>query len=313
MVKYTVVESYENYGRCLKISNDTIEAYVTTDVGPRIIKFGFCGGQNMMFNDLERQTIWEGEEYDAYFFKGAVSYLYGGHRIWVTPERKPETNYPDNEPVEVKYTDKGIVFIPPVQKKNDIQLELEINMDLEGANMQVLNRVTNVRDTEQEFAVWTISVMNKGGLEIVKHSDVDTGLLPNRVISLWPYSNPADYRFYNGKKFMSVKHDAAADRAFKFGTNNQRGKAVYALNGDVFRKEWAPFDASKPYPDGGVSFESYTSDLVLELEVLGPVEKVAPGKSAVLEEKWSLVAEEFMPDARDDAELEEFWNKVWAK
>ena len=30
--------TYGNFGKCLAISNDTMEIYVTIDIGPRIIK-----------------------------------------------------------------------------------------------------------------------------------------------------------------------------------------------------------------------------------------------------------------------------------
>ena len=46
---------FENYGNCLSVSNGMIEAVVTIDVGPRIIYFGFIGGENVLYNDLNRE------------------------------------------------------------------------------------------------------------------------------------------------------------------------------------------------------------------------------------------------------------------
>ena len=40
MVSTTIIESFKDYGKCLCISNGVIEAYVTIDIGPRIIRFG---------------------------------------------------------------------------------------------------------------------------------------------------------------------------------------------------------------------------------------------------------------------------------
>lgn len=312
MVQYYEIENYENYGRCLAVSNGIIEAYVSIDVGPRILRFGFVGGQNMMQNDLNRNTQWKGAAYDAYYGEGTVAYLYGGHRIWITPERAPETYYPDNEPVEVTYTDNGVCFTPPVQRRNDVQLSLEIVMHPEKAEMQVFNRVKNVRDEDREFAVWTVSAMNLGGLEIVQHSKQNNGYLPNRVLSLWSYTNANDYRFFNGSSYMSFRQDPSATcPSFKVGTNNVCGRVIYALGEDVFRKEYAPHDPSKKYEDGGVSFETYISAGILELEALGPVERVAAGETAELAEKWSLVKNPRTPDARDDEALDRFWNEAW--
>ena len=46
MIKIEELESYKNYGRVLSLSNGVISAYVTLDVGPRIIRFGYLDGQN---------------------------------------------------------------------------------------------------------------------------------------------------------------------------------------------------------------------------------------------------------------------------
>ncbi len=312
MVRYYEVEKYENYGRCLAVSNGVIEAYVSIDVGPRILRFGFVGGQNMMQNDLDRVSQWKGAAYDAYYGEGTVAYLYGGHRIWITPERAPETYYPDNEPVEVTYTDNGVCFTPPAQRMNDVQLSLEIVMHPERAEMQVFNRVKNLRDEDREFAVWTVSAMNLGGIEILPHSTENNGYLPNRVLSLWSYTNANDCRFFNGNRYMSFKQDpSASGPSFKVGTNNVSGRVIYALGEDVFRKEYASHDADKKYEDGGVSFETYINARILELEALGPVERVAAGETAELAEKWSLVKNPRTPDARDDEALDCFWNEVW--
>ena len=46
----TEIVSYKKFGRCLRISNGKLEAYITVDVGPRLIKFNCVGMENMMFN-----------------------------------------------------------------------------------------------------------------------------------------------------------------------------------------------------------------------------------------------------------------------
>jgi hypothetical protein len=36
--------SYGGWPNCLRIANDEVELIVTTDVGPRVIRYGFIGG-----------------------------------------------------------------------------------------------------------------------------------------------------------------------------------------------------------------------------------------------------------------------------
>ena len=42
--------SYQGWPNCYLISNGVVEAIVTGDVGPRIIRYGFVGGRNLFRN-----------------------------------------------------------------------------------------------------------------------------------------------------------------------------------------------------------------------------------------------------------------------
>ncbi len=306
-VKIIELANYENFGRCVKISNGTATAVVSADVGPRILFYGFEGGENVMHLDLERKSEWFCDKHDEYYFEGAKSYLYGGHRIWVAPESMPETYYPDNTPVDIEYTENGAVFTAPPQISNNVQLSLEIKMADEGTAMTVSNRVRNVGSTAKEFAVWTVSVMKQGGLEIIPHNTNKTGCLHNRTLNLWEYTNPNDYRFYNGKRYMTVKQDGTAIGKFKIGCNNRSGIAIYAASETVFIKRREVDHDSLVYPDGNSSFETYTDRNVLELEMLDAMKTVEPNEQSELTEYWSLARHSGTPDPRSDDEIDSFF------
>ena len=40
--------AYFNQPNCYKLSNGTVEVIVTTDIGPRIIRYGFQGEENLL-------------------------------------------------------------------------------------------------------------------------------------------------------------------------------------------------------------------------------------------------------------------------
>ena len=101
-------ENFENFGKCLYIANEKQEMRVTVDIGPRIISYNLIGKKNIMFNDLERASMRDNDEYKAVYGSDKAWYIYGGHRFWVSPEKFPVTYYPDNDPVE--YTRNGNVF-----------------------------------------------------------------------------------------------------------------------------------------------------------------------------------------------------------
>src|SRR5436853_500555 len=82
---------YAGWKNCYRVTNGEIELIVTGDVGPRIIRFGFVGGQNL-FKEFPDQLGKTGEE---------KFQLRGGHRVWKAPEDAVATWAPDNVPVEI--------------------------------------------------------------------------------------------------------------------------------------------------------------------------------------------------------------------
>ena len=52
MCKVTLEQTvFENYGKSIRISNGKVDIVVLVDVGPRIIRYGFCGQQNEFCDD----------------------------------------------------------------------------------------------------------------------------------------------------------------------------------------------------------------------------------------------------------------------
>src|SRR5688572_6636888 len=82
--------SYQGWENCYRLNNGTLEVIVTADVGPRIIHFGFIGGENVFKQFPDDMGQKGGNEYR----------FYGGHRIWHAPENRPRTYAPDNDPVD---------------------------------------------------------------------------------------------------------------------------------------------------------------------------------------------------------------------
>lgn len=309
-VEKTILESYESYGRVLKVSNGTIEAYITIDLGPRIVRFAFCGGTNIMYNDAKKEHYNSGDEYDQYYYKGARWYNYGGHRLWISPESCPETYYPDNDPVEYKLTENGAVFTPNPQKENGVQHQIELVMHSTKPEMKVIHRVTNISDKPKEFALWALTVLGQDGCEIIPQNTHDTGLLANRQFAVWPYADLRDDRIYLGHKYITLKQSPDSTAPFKIGLDNFSGLGYYVIDDTVFIKKYYPNHPDGIYPDGGMSFETYTNELFLELETLGELKTVAPGQTEEHIEGWFLASNPGEFDRKDDDSIDSFINKL---
>lgn len=304
MVTVKEIESFKDYGRCLSVSNGVIEAYVTIDIGPRIIKFGYVNGQNLMNSHRSEMAPRCDKEFCDYFGDGRRWENLGGHRIWTSPESYPETYYPDLEPVQYTVTKDGAVFTPKPETENGLAKSLEIKMDADDSNMQVIMNVKNISNEAKQFSVWGLTVSEKKGTVIVKMNDNDTGLLSNRIISVWPYTDMSDKRIYWGNKYVTVTQDPESTKPLKLGFDLNCGTAYYVLGEDVFCKRYETNHPEGNYPDNGCSFEVYTNETIIEVESLGELKTIAPGETNTLIESWSLYKAPCKPDFRSDKSID---------
>ena len=289
--------NYESFGKCVCITNGEIEAYVTIDFGPRIIRCGFVGGENFMKED-KGPTI-EHDLGEDCIFKENKFYIRGGHRFWISPEAMPRTYYPDNEPVAYEKTANGAIFTPPVQVVNDFAFTIEISMDENENKITIDHHVKNVGYWPKEFAPWCITVMAEGGVEVLPQNTTDTGLLSNRTIMLWPYTKINDERFTVTDKYMTLRQDPTVEHPFKVGISQEHPWAAYFRHGCMFVKTYSPVDGGV-YPDNNCTYETYTNDKILEMESLGELKTVNSGETSSHTEVWYLYENVDVPDTDEE-------------
>jgi len=301
--------AYGMWGECVRMANNEIELFATLDIGPRVIRFGYIGGGNIMCEDVEGKSLADGAEFDRRFGAGSAWYIHGGHRLWTSPEAMPRSYYPDNEKVDCKINGNTVTLTPPPQKWTQLQLSIEITMSENSNDVTVKHYITNIGAWEVELAAWALSVLAPGGMEIVPQPTRDTGLLGNRVIALWPYTNMADKRVYWGDKFITLRQDEGAAQPFKFGINSEHtcgghARAAYILDGTMFIKRFN-VNENGNYPDGGMSFETYTNFLMLEMESLSELKKLRTDETVEHTEYWSL--RRGVSEPRNEAEMAELF------
>jgi hypothetical protein len=270
--------AYGGWANCYRLVRDNLELIVTGEVGPRIIRLGFVGQENEFAEfpeDLGRTG-------------GAEWRLYGGHRFWHSPEDKLRTYYPDNEPVAVTEEDGAVQVVQPCETTTGIQKELAITLEGRG-QVSVRHALYNQGLWSVELAPWALSVMAPGGIGIVPqptaaHPD---GLLPNRSLVLWPYTNMSDLRHLWGSKLILLRQDPQGQAPTKLGLSASDGWAAHLRGDHLFLKLFAYVDGAT-YPDHGCSVEIYTNSQMLELETLGPLQRLDPGGAVEHCEHWFL-------------------------
>ncbi len=283
--------SYGGWDNCVQITNDIVDLIVTADVGPRIIRYGFIGQENEMCEVESTMGLKGGDEWR----------IYGGHRLWHSPESKPRTYEPDNTPIAWEEISDGIKTCQDMEPWAKIRKEMEITLFPEGTVVKILHRLTSLGPWPVELSVWSISAMAVGGKEIIPQTRRDTGLLPNRLIVLWPYARFDDPRVYWGDKYIILQQDSNMKRPLKFGISNENGWAAYFNHNHLFVKYYT-HNLNARYPDFGVSYETYTTDFMLEMETLSPLAMLEPNTDVEHIERWKLFDNVPMP-SNDEGEI----------
>jgi hypothetical protein len=114
------------------------------------------------------------------------------------------------------------------------------------------------------------------------------GLLPNRHIVLWPYTQISSPHITWGDRYLFVAA-TMRDGALKIGFPNPAGWLAYTLGDALFVKH-AAYRPDAAYFDRGSSSECYCNPRFLELETLGPRARLAPGESLGHRETWTIYA-----------------------
>jgi len=284
-VKVEQIE-HNKWKNVFRIFNDTVQLVVLTEVGPRILFFGFLGEENE-FHEIPEHSGKGGDQ---------IFRVYGGHRLWVAPEI-PRTYYPDNVPVAVQRQNDTFVFTAPPESLppgTNLQKEIEIKLAETGARVTVTHRIRNLGGKPAEMAPWALSVMAGGGIAILplppRAPMSPNRLLPEGVLALWSYTDLSDPRWKMGTRYIQLQQARNCSGTFEQqmgGIFNSLGWGAYFRKGHLFIKKISVEKMAR-YPDFGCNFEIYTDAHSLELETLGPLRTLEPGDTAEHTEHWSL-------------------------
>lgn len=276
--------TYSHYGKCCRIFNGEVEALVTLDIGPRIIRYGFVGGANALGELRPDEAV-----------ETALGswHPWGGHRLWHAPEVSPRTYSPDDSPVEsVDAGGLAAEVVQAVEPATGIRKQMRVELHPNGTCLQVTHTLTNTNLWAVELAPWALTITRGGGVTIVPQEPFAShaeSLLPARPLVLWSYTDLSDPRWTFHSRYLLLRSDPGIDTPQKIGAANKQGWAAHLCGGELFVKRF-PYAAGAAYPDYGCNFETFTKGSFMEVETLGPLAVLQPQESASHVETWHLFA-----------------------
>lgn len=271
------LEPFGGWPNCLRGRSGQTEIVVTTDVGPRVIFVGRARGPNLL-HVVKKQQGRTG---------GARWRMFGGHRLWTAPELRRLTYVPDNSPVCWSVRGPTARLVQPADRVSGLRKELHIT--LQGDAIRLEHRLVNEGRTAARRAAWALTVMAPGGRAVFPqehYASHRTHLLPARPLVLWKYTDMADPRWTWGTRLVQLRQDPRARGPQKAGFFSTRGWMAYLTPHGTFIKRHPV--AAGEHPDAGCNVETFTNEDFLELETLGPLVDIAPGRSVRHTEVWQV-------------------------
>ncbi len=274
--------------KALALTTARAELIVPLDIGPRVISCALRGGPNLFCN-VDAEMGGSGEKNWL---------LRGGHRLWHAPEMPGRTYQPDNTSITAESLrgGRGLKLMQPVEEKTGIRKSLVIETAGPAA-FKLTHRLENLGQWEVELAPWALTVMARDSYTTIPFNPKiphGEALLPDYAMVPWTYTDFSDpvWRFHRDYLGIEV---AQATKNHKLGLTAFPGWVANWQPGGTFVK-YAPPVPGAAYPDMGCVFETYVCDFMNELETLGPLTKLAPGKSVEHVEHWALFAGLPKPD-----------------
>lgn len=273
--------NYAGWQDSYRISNGAVEVVIPRDVGPRIMHYGFDGGQNLLavFADQAGKS---GE---------ATWQARGGHRLWIAPEDPVKSYAPDNERVAIAVRGDVVESTGAVEKITGIEKHIAVKVSATGTGVEITHTLRNAGSEPYRLAPWALSMMAQGGVGI--HGFPPRGthprdLAPVNPLVMWAFTNLTDPRWSLLEKYLCLRQDPANATPQKLGSYHRDTWGAYLLKGELFVKHYRAIAPPSSYPDFGCSFETFTNADFLELETLGPITSLGPGESLTHTERWSL-------------------------
>jgi hypothetical protein len=273
--------NFEGWPNCIRLSNSKIELIITTDVGPRIIRCGYVNRQNLLYVSEAEKGRTGGNDWR----------IYGGHRLWHSPEAMPRTYFADNSPLTFTYDGNTLRLKQIIESTTGIIKEMDIALDSGNDHVNIIHRLINNNLWPIETSAWAITAHAAGSRAILPQEPyIDPGenLLPARPVVLWNYTQMSDKRWTWGNKYIQLKHDPTIPSEQKIGILNKQGWSACQLQDIIMIKRFA-VQPDAIYPDFGSNNEVYVNEFLLETETLGPLTKIQPGKSIEHTEDWYFV------------------------
>jgi hypothetical protein len=273
------------------LSNDCVRLTLLPCVAGRIIAYERPGEESLFWVNPDEQgrlcPITPG-----------VWHNYGGHKVWNAPQGAwgwPPDPYLDVGGASLEAPDSlTALTVGTPSFKAGIVLSSRVQLDGTGSHVRVEQSMTGVGEREVEWSIWGVTQVKPPDWVVFpvnprSRFEGGTRSANGKDLSL------EEWTVTNGWVWIHTLGDCG-----KLGSDSTAGWIAAVRGGQVFLRRFATWP-DRRYPHDGDTVEVFTCPAYTEVEVVGPMTRLAPGQRTTFAEDWYL--ERLPAGARDPATL----------
>lgn len=287
------VVRYLNYDKTIELTNENTKVVLCPQAGGRVLEYSL-NGKNSLYLD-EKEANWKpgkpGPSSAGRFDIGPELVIPRRSTLW-SGEWTGEITGPRSARLTSQHDDA-----------TGVQLVRDFELDAKTSHLSCTQTIMNVSDETKEWCHWSRTFAQGEGICVIPVAGQSR--FPNKYVMYEEgaliNARPVDPNIRIRDGFLEI---LAAPRRPKLGFDSYAGWMAYAMKNDLlFVKKF------KTYPDrvyneaAGLTISVwYPEGARVELEPIGPRERLEPGQVGSFTEEWWLAPSEF-PAAGTDLNL----------
>ena len=282
-----------NYDKAVELTSGRTRVVLSPQAGGRVLVYSL-DGKNALFLD-EKEKDWK---------PGSERVLATAGRFDIGPElvipRRP-TLWSGDWSAEITGP-RSARLTSPKDEATGVQLVRDFSLAAKSSELTCRQTIRNVSKKTVEWCHWSRTFSTGEGICVIPLSEPSR--FPNRYVMYEEggiiNARPVDNNIRVRDGFLEIR---GVPRKPKLGFDTYAGWMAYSTRDDLlFVKRFATYPDRVYNEAAGLTISVwYPEGARVELEPIGPRERLAPGESASFTEHWSLVPFDF--PGEDDIDL----------
>ena len=289
------VVEYFDHSACIELANDDTRVVLCPVAGGRVLEYSWQGENALFLDESERGVSYDGSRGPS----SAGRFDIGPEQI-IPPHPQLWFGRWDGEIIGPR----AARLTSAEDEATGVQLIREFRLADSGSHLSFTQTIKNVSNDVNEWCHWSRTFALGNGICVIPLTP--RSRFPNKYVM---YENgglinmhPDDPNIRVRDGFLEI---IDVPRNPKLGMDSYAGWFAYLMTNDLMFVKRFPTYPDRVYNEvAGLTISIwYPEDRRVELEPIGPRERLAPGESASFTEDWWLLPYQF-PEERVDVDLE---------